>query len=38
MAVGRVAEADDITEAELDAALAVIRADEPPAARGLAAA
>jgi shikimate kinase/3-dehydroquinate synthase len=38
MAVGRVIEVDDITEAELDAALAVIRSDEPPAARGRAAA
>jgi shikimate kinase/3-dehydroquinate synthase len=34
MAVGRVTEADDITDAELADALAVIRADVPPAARG----
>ena len=38
MAVGHVREVDDITDDELEAALAVIRADEPPAARGRAAA
>jgi 3-dehydroquinate synthetase len=38
MAVGRVVEADDITDAELDAALAAIRAERPPEARGRAAA
>jgi 3-dehydroquinate synthetase len=34
MAVGHVTEADDITDAELDDALALIRSDVPPAARG----